>query len=219
MGAKAITKAIYEGHFRFDIFDDDYDYNRYLDLKEDYLSSNPKQPTLFYTHNNLPGHSNNSGKCLPDEMQNFFKRLNKANIEMIKDVKTLKENDPRAIVVLLGDHSPALTKNCNELRNFKISTIDKYDIQDRYGAFLAIHEPDDLDFKRDNLQIIQNIFPSILKNITNNSELFNELETERKFFDRFNNRVGGVNVLDGIIVGGKDDGKPLFEERFYKIKE
>ena len=133
--------------------------------------------------------------------------------------KTLKENDPRAIVVLLGDHGPALTKNCNELRNFKISTIDKYDIQDRYGAFLAIHEPDDLDFKRDNLQIIQNIFPSILKNITNNSELFNELETERKFFDRFNNRVGGVNVLDGIIVGGKDDGKPLFEERFYKIKE
>ena len=219
IGGKTITKAIYEGRFRFDIFDDSYDYSDYLSLKNKYLTANQKKPTLFYTHNNLPGHSNNSGKCLPNEKQKYFKRLNKANIEMLKDVKSLKESDPKAIVVLLGDHGPALTKNCKELRDFKISTIDRHDIQDRYGTFLAIHEPDDIVLKKDNLQIIQNIFPSILKNITNNSQLFNELKVERKFFDRFENRVGGVNVLDGIIVGGKDDGKPLFEKRTYKIKE
>ena len=141
------------------------------------------------------------------------------NIEMINDVKALKKNDPKAIVVLLGDHGPALTKNCRELRNFKISSIDKYDIQDRYGTFLAIHEPKDLVFEGGDVQLIQDIFPAILTNITNNKQLFNELKLERKFFGRFNNRVGGVNILDGIIIGGKDDGKPLFEKRSYQIKE
>lgn len=219
LGGKTITKAIFEGRFRFDIFDDNYNYDEYLRLKNKYLSSNAKKPTLFYTHNSYPGHSGNSGKCLPDEKQRYFKRLNKANIEMINDVKALKKNDPKAIVVLLGDHGPALTKNCRELRNFKISSIDKYDIQDRYGTFLAIHEPKDLVFEGGDVQLIQDIFPAILTNITNNKQLFNELKLERKFFGRFNNRVGGVNILDGIIIGGKDDGKPLFEKRSYQIKE
>ena len=34
---------------------------------------------------------------------------------------------------------------------------------------------------------------------------------ERKLFDNYQEIVGGVNVHDGIIVGGKDDGKPLFK--------
>jgi len=219
LGGKTITKAIFEGRFRFDIFDDNYNYDEYLRLKNKYLSSNAKKPTLFYTHNSYPGHSGNSGKCLPDEKQRYFKRLNKANIEMINDVKALKKNDPKAIVVLLGDHGPALTKNCRELRNFKISSIDKYDIQDRYGTFLAIHEPKDLVFEGGDVQLIQDIFPAILTNITNNKQLFNELKLERKFFGRFNNRVCSVNILYGIIIGGKYDGKLLFEKRSYQIKE
>ena len=84
---------------------------------------------------------------------------------------------------------------------------------------MAIHEPKDLVFEGGDVQLIQDIFPAILTNITNNKQLFNELKLERKFFGRFNNRVGGVNILDGIIIGGKDDGKPLFEKRSYQIKE
>ena len=217
IGGRTITKAIYEGHFRFDIFEDDYSYSEYLKLKNQYLSSSPQKPTLFYTHNSFPGHSNNSGKCLPNENQKYFEGLEKANIEMKNDVITLKKNDPNAIIVLLGDHGPALTKNCTDLVNFEMSTIDRYDVQDRYGTFLAIHEPEGFFYDHDEVQIIQDIFPSILANITNNKQLFEELKTERKFFDRFNNRVGGVNILDGIIIGGKDDGKPLFEKRSYQI--
>ena len=130
-----------------------------------------------------------------------------------------KKNDPNSIIVLVGDHGPGLTKNCRELRDFEISTIDKYDVQDRYGAFLAIHNPKEIANNVDNLQMIQDIFPSILTSITENKELFNELKVERKFFDRFNNRIGGVNILDGIIIGGKDDGKPLFEKRSYQIND
>ncbi len=219
IGGKTITKAIYEGRFRFDIFDDNYDYSEYLKFKNQYLSSKPQKPTLFYTHNGYPMHSNNTGKCLPDENQKYFERMDIANDEMINDVNTLKKNDPNSIIVLVGDHGPGLTKNCRELRDFEISTIDKYDVQDRYGAFLAIHNPKEIANNVDNLQMIQDIFPSILTSITENKELFNELKVERKFFDRFNNRIGGVNILDGIIIGGKDDGKPLFEKRSYQIND
>ena len=219
LGGKVILKAIYEGQFRFDIFEDDYDYNEYLKLKKQYLSSNPQKPTLFFTHNLLPGHSNNTGKCLHNEKQIYFEGLDKANIEMKNDVITIKKNDPNAIIVLLGDHGPALTKNCTDLVNFEMSSIDKYDVQDRYGAFLAIHGLKDLAYHGDDVEIIQDIFPVILSSITNNKQLFKELKTKRKFFDRFDNRISGVNILDGIIIGGKDDGNPLFEKRSYQIKD
>ena len=42
MGGKTLTKGIFEGEFRFDIFDDNFDYKKYLKLKNDYLSSKKK---------------------------------------------------------------------------------------------------------------------------------------------------------------------------------
>jgi len=68
MGGKTLTKAIFEGEFRFDIFDDNFEYKKYLKLKNKYLSSN-KENTLFYTHNSYPGHSQNSGKCRKNEKE------------------------------------------------------------------------------------------------------------------------------------------------------
>jgi len=136
---------------------------------------------------------------------------------MKNDIDTLKKNDPNAIIVLLGDHGPYLTKNCTELRNFKLDLIDKYDVQDRYGTFLAINWPDEVSFEGNNIEIVQDILPAILETITENKDLFNELKVDRKFFDRFDSIIGGVNVLNGVIKGGKDNGKPLFEKRLYQI--
>ena len=50
-------------------------------------------------------------------------------------------------------------------------------------------------------------------------DLFNELKVERKFFWDWevNWTVGGINVNDGIVIGGKDDGKPLFDKRSYNL--
>ena len=65
----------------------------------------------------------------------------------------------------------------------------------------------------------QDIFPAIFSKITNNNKLFDELKVERKFFWdwEINWTVGGVNVYNGIIKGGKDDGKPLFDKRSYDL--
>ncbi|WP_440651115.1 sulfatase-like hydrolase/transferase [Candidatus Pelagibacter sp. HIMB1495] len=219
IGGETITKAIYEGEFRFDIFDDNYSYEKYLKLKKKYLVSKPKKPILLYSHNGFPGHSSNSGKCSANEKQNYFNNLEKANIEMKNDINAIKNNNPNSIIILLGDHGPYLTKNCTVLRNFNMDLIDKHDVQDRYGAFLAIHWPEKLPIKQNDIELIQDIFPTILSNVTKNQKAFDELKIDRKFFDRFTTRIGGVNVSNGILIGGKNDGEPLFDKRSYKIKK
>ena len=84
---------------------------------------------------------------------------------------------------------------------------------------MSIYWPRDISDNNHNIVLTQDIFPAILSNITNNKNLFNELKMERRFFDRFNNISGGVNVHNGIIKGGKDNGKPLFNQRTYIIHE
>jgi len=213
---KTLTNIIFEGEFRFDVFDDFYSYDKYLELKKKYLRS-IKGPSIFYTHNSYPGHSGNSGKCATNEKELYFKGLKKANIEIKNDVTNILSNDPDSIIVLLGDNGPYLTKNCRELRNYDISKIDKYDLQDRYGTFLSIHWPKELNNFEKKIVITQDIFPAILSNITNNKNLFNELKIERKFFDQFHNNVAGINVINGIITNGKDKGSPLFDKRTYVL--
>ena len=65
IGGKTLTKAIFQGEFRFDIFDDFSNYEEYLELKK--LFKFKKRNTLFYTHNGYPGHSSNTGRCDANE--------------------------------------------------------------------------------------------------------------------------------------------------------
>ena len=211
---KNLTKIIFEGEFRFDVFDDFYNYDEYLKLKKKYLNS-IKNPSFFYTHNSYPGHSGNLGRCAANEKELYFEGMKKANIEMKNDIRNILKNDSDSIIVLLSDHGPYLTKNCRELRDYDVNKIDKYDIQDRYGAFLSIYWPKSISDNKNNIVITQDIFPAILSNITSNQNLFDELKVKRKFFDNFENNVGGINVVDGIVTDGKDKGKPLFNDRTY----
>ena len=216
LGGKTITQTVFEGEFRFNIFDEFDNYEKYLRLKKSYLNSVSK-PTLFYTHNARPGHSGLSGKCNPNENSLYFKGMREANVEMKNDILDILSNDKNPIIVLLSDHGPSLTKNCRELRGYDKSTIDKYDLQDRYGTFLSIYWPKDINYINKNIVITQDIFPLILTNITNNKNIFEELKVERKFFDRYMNNVNGINVINGIITDGKDKGQPLFENRSYEL--
>ncbi len=219
LNGKIVSKILFEGYFKHDAFTKSFDYENYLKLKKDYLTSKEKN-TFFLTLNNYPGHSGHSKRCDYEDKKNYFENLKKANSEMKNDVLNILNNDPNSIIVLLGDHSPYLTKNCSGLQDYyKTNEINKYDIQDRYGAFFSIYWPKDISGVEHNIVMTQDIFPAILSKITNNNDLFNELKVERKFFWdwEIDWTVGGINVYDGIIKGGKDDGKPLFDKRSYNL--
>lgn len=218
IGGKTILKAIYEGYFRFDIFDDNYDLSTYTKLRDKYLSLKQKQPMLFYTHGEYPGHSQNSGKCHKNEKKKYFEGMSKANKQMKKNISLLKKNNPDSIIVILGDHGPYLTKNCTALQNFQQSEINRFDIQDRYGTFLAIQWPKEIEVKKFDIKMIQDIFPAILGNITNNEKLFDELRIERDLLHDNKKRIAGVNVKNGKIIGGADNNKPLFQNKTYNLE-
>lgn len=80
--------------------------------------------------------------------------MSKANKQMKKNISLLKKNNPDSIIVILGDHGPYLTKNCTALQNFQQSEINRFDIQDRYGTFLAIQWPKKIEVKKFDIKMI-----------------------------------------------------------------
>jgi hypothetical protein len=142
----------------------------------------------------------------------FGERLARANIEMRQDIDAIMENDPKAIVIVAGDHGPYLTKNCySTARFYELSEISRLDIQDRFGTFLAIRWPTE-DFEEyDDIIVLQDIFPAIFTYMFEDPRLL-ESKIEPVTLDKDAVIISGAAVVDGVIVGGIHDGEPLFLE-------
>ena len=208
MPSVLVSKAILIGEFRFDLGFDQQPDEDYLRAKRDVFVLNSEVPLFLYTHSPLPGHSQNSGTCLANETLLFEERLQKANLEMQQDLDLLVNNDPTAIIIVAGDHGPGLTKNCiTDISMYDMSKISRLDLQDRFGTFLAIHWPSSNYEVFDEIVVIQDLFPSIFAFLFND---LNSLETKIEPEIIESRSVGGVSVSDGVIIGGKDDGEPLF---------
>lgn len=203
-----LIQSILEGEFRFDVGFEKIAYSDYLSEKRKAFTQEAKKPVFLYTHNLLPGHSQNSGQCLPDETARHIERITHANEEMRTDLTLLIESRPHAIVIVAGDHGPYLTKNCTGLKGYDVSEIDRLDIQDRYGAFLSIKWPDRAYDDRYDIRILQDIFPALFAYLFEDDAIFEATRMERR---TFGSQLAGAYVQDGIIAGGKDDGQPLFE--------
>jgi len=205
-----VSRAIFEGEFRFDAGVKDADYGEYVATKRVVLASASKTPRLLYTHSKYPGHSQNSGRPQGNEIEKFRKRLETANQEMWEDIETIKRHNPHAIVIVAGDHGPYLTKNCflTGFRNqYKKGEINQLDIQDRFGSFLAIKWPEDADIDDNHINILQDIFPAVFAYVFDDDTMLNT-RVERATFDALS--ISGVRVRNGIIEGGIDDGRFLF---------
>ena len=202
-----LIKSIFIGEFRFDVGFDYVSREEFDKEKYNVFSNKFDFPKFIYMHSLIPGHSQNSGKCLQNEIELFEERLLYANAEMKRDISIILKNDPNAIVIVAGDHGPYLTKNCLYLSdNCDISEITRLDIQDRFGTFLAIRWPTQ-DFEEyDDITILQDLFPSISAYLFQDATLLNaKVETIT-----LENIISGAKVVDGIIEGGINDGEPLF---------
>jgi len=141
-------------------------------------------------------------------MKLYRERLQKANSEMIQDLDAIIENDPEAIIIAAGDHGPYLTKNCHVTANaYDISEISRLDIQDRYGAFLAVRWPTHGFEVYDEIVVLQDLYPAIFAYIFKDPRF---LEAKIDPVTIGDTAVSGAGVVDGIIAGGLHDGEPLF---------
>ncbi|HNS33394.1 MAG TPA: hypothetical protein PKN36_10560 [bacterium] len=208
-----LINAILEGEFRFDASYEETGYGEFLDMKRKVLASKTPYPKFLYAHNKYPGHSQNSGSAIGNETGIYTKGIAEANAEMKTDIETAINNNPGAVIIVHGDHGPYLTKNCTRTGKnnaYDISEINRLDVQDRYGSFLAIRWPKGTKIDHDKIEILQDIFPSVFAWMYDDPDI---LKSRIEQLTLFPDRVSGVRVRKGILEGGQDDGKPLFDTR------
>lgn len=210
-----LWEGVLAGEFKFDLEFDGVPHEEFVTEKLNIFKEISKTPRFVDMHTNVPAHSQNSGICLPDETELYRERLNRANLEMRQDLKALIKTDPGAIIIVTSDHGPYLTKNCTGTgslypNSYDISEINRLDIQDRFGTFLAIRWPTK-DFEEyDDITVLQDLFPSIFSYLYKDEKLLrSKVESATVDLDR----VSGVSVKNGIIYGGIDNGELLFESK------
>ena len=211
-----LISSILEGEFRHEAGYEKIDHQLYTAGKLQALAQKQLSPYIFYSHSTLPGHSQNTGRCMDNDTPKYFEGLRKANIEMRADIETAIQNNPKAIIIVSGDHGPYLTKNCAFLARMgdAITTndVNRLDIQDRHGVLLAIRWPEKEYATKHNIVTLQDIFPAIFSYMFNDNGIFNKTRTERVTL--YSDRVlKGVKVIDGVIKGGKDNNLPLFPDQ------
>ena len=209
-----LFKAVSEGIFRYDFEVGTNVKNwreEFNEKKKEIINRKKDRPYFMYTYSANPGHSQNAGVCMPEEAdkKKYIEKLYYANNEMKDDVNTLLEVNPNAIVIIAGDHGPYLTVNCyNVPKEYDVSKINRYHIQDRYGSFLAIHWPNELKKNSHDIRILQDVFTSVLAKIYNNNDIWDKGKVSSKLISMVAGE--GVSVENGIITGGKNDGEELF---------
>ncbi len=204
--AFSLAMAILEGEFRFNAHFDTPTQVEFERQKRAIMSRSGGPPKFLYTHTG-PGHSQIFGACLTNEIDLFRQRLEVANQEMKTDITTVLAHHPQAIVIVNGDHGPYLTKTCLFIKDKE--DVTALDIQDRFGTFLAIRWPDQTtQTPSEHIRLLQDLAPTLLNYIypQHNFATYRVADelAERRL------RIGGVNVVNGIIADGPDQGLPLF---------
>jgi len=199
--------AILLGEFRFDLgFGSSRDY--FIETKQSVFNHLPESPIFIYMHSDFPGHSQFTGSCRPNETDLFKDNVPIANLEMKQDIEIIIANDPESIIIVAGDHGPYLTKNCfHTARAYDIEEINRLDIQDRFATFLAIRWPTENYEEFDDITVLQDLFPAIFAYMYQDVTI---LETKIDPVILCTDRISGATVKNGIIIGGINDGEPLF---------
>jgi hypothetical protein len=159
--------GLFEGEFNFDqkcveFFEYQFIKTKKVSAVSALRSVNHKNDFVV-CHFDLPGHSQNSGKLLPNETQLFIERYQKALKQMKGDLAAILKHDPNALIIITGDHGPYLTGDGAGLASYKISEITELMIRDRLGTFVSIRWPDPQRARKYDKKLLvnQDIFPVV----------------------------------------------------------
>ncbi len=205
-GTVGALKNVLSGEFRFEDSYFSIDYNEYLEAKRAALSETSAAPQFMQTINRYPGHTQNSGQCIPGELEAYAIGVERANEEMMLDLDALQTKLGTAIIIIAGDHGPYLTQNCSGIPPEWDQPISRFDVQDRYGTFLAIHWPEEIKNSYE-IEVLQEVFVAIFATLAQDGALWDTRPIHR---DTLGGVAGPVSVKNGFIIGGVDDGRPLF---------
>ncbi|MEY3660822.1 MAG: hypothetical protein RLZZ169_1648 [Pseudomonadota bacterium] len=153
----SILAREFRASFAFSAFDD----AARLSEKRRVMREEVSHPVFLYSHSPDPGHSQNSGTCLPDEVPRYLARLKDANAEMNGDLVALGERLQESIVILAADHGPHLTGDCYMLSGRSPASITLRDLRDRYGVFLAVRWPAAYSSKAEKIRVLQHVFEHV----------------------------------------------------------
>ena len=180
----------------------------FIKTKRAFMHSNV-HPKFLYTHTG-PDHSPVHVQCRANEIEEFHVRLKHANIEMKKDIEAIVKNNPDALIIIAGDHGPYIVGNCLMSDGFQsVSDVERINVQDAFGVFLAIRWPKSLKPIDHNITVLQDVFPSVFATLLNDKAIFDNLKVIPNTKD-VRSAIAGVSVENGIIRGGENDGEPLF---------
>ncbi len=202
--------GISEGEFQQDLEFDAPSRPRFLKRKRSFIRSKQPGPLFLYSHTG-PSHSELSGTCPADSVEQYASRLRRANSEMRKDVDAIVKNHPGAVVIINGDHGPYLTRSCQkQISDVDPADITRLDIQDRFGTFLAIRWPEDPGPRPPDITTVQDVLPSVFQFLEPSLDV-DPIRLPPRTAEDQERYIPGVSVDDGLIVGGSLDGQPLFE--------
>ena len=188
-------------------------YENYLKEKNNMLFEigTSTEPHFLYTHTYFPGHTQNSGSCEDGEFETWKEELKYANLEMKNDISLLENNLENTIIVIMGDHGPYLSKNCTTLEKYDFNKINRLDIQDRHGTFLAIRYPEKIKNENYNqLMILQNTLIEVATFLLGRPDLYNQYALPNDTPIDTTHLPQEINVVNNIIYGGIDNQKELF---------
>lgn len=164
-----LLKAIFAGEFQFeDIINAGGDLSPYK--KE--LFEADRNRRVVVMHNYYPGHSQLSGECLPDQKEIYEQRFALARTMLTEDLERINRYDPKAIVVVMGDHGPYLTGDCTSLANSDPYKVSELEVMDRFSTLVAIRWPDaekGAKYGKD-ITINQDILPAVFAYLYDSQE-------------------------------------------------
>jgi len=161
-----LLRGIFQGEMNFDTkgwIENENSLLSQIQNRKHELIKDSHRPKFVVNHLFLPGHSQNSGVCLPDETEKWVANLSSALVQMEADFATVVKNDPGAIVIAIGDHGPSLTGDCYRLAGWPKSKITPELIWDRIGTMVAIRWPEQEKAARYDASLVtnQDVFPVV----------------------------------------------------------
>ncbi len=200
-----LYRSIAGGEFKSEIVFQDFEWEEWLATKRRVLSGRSGRPRMLYAHSRFPNHSQNSGACLPDETERYLARLEVARKEIEGDIAAIDASGREAIVIVAGDHGPYLTGDCHNMTNTQPDDLTATHLRDRYGTLLAIRWPHS-NTRTDRIEVIQEVFLAVAASLLDDDRVWDHRVPAVTAGD------GGIPhgaVRDGIVMVGKDKGRPL----------